>query len=289
MDAQSIVEWVNKFGWEYFKYYPSVYRAIVVRVDDPEERGRIQLRSPAVGHVEAPEVWVPPAFDGAGTSRGSFWPPEVGDAVYVTFQQGNAGRPQCYFGGWYGTRDSEADLPSEFAYTDGRPETRGFVTRGGHRLIFKDTADGELVELAWHKPASGDASREQPAEDRRLSDPDSGAASADRGGGDTSVLRFLADGGIELVDAKSQRVHLKGDGTIYVEDANGNTMTLDDNGVTIDAALIKFGADASSRGMKFEEWKQWAENHKHLTAWGLSDKPIQPPPDNIASEIVKLE
>lgn len=288
MDAASIIEWVNRFGFEYFQYYPSTYKAIVVRNDDPKERGRVQIRCPAVGHTEALNVWVKPSFGGAGTDRGAFWPPEVGDTVYVCFQQGNSGRPQCYFGGYYGAVDSSPDLPSEFAYTDGVPQTRGWVTRGGHRLVFKDTPDSETLELVWHKPGTA---LDKPAVNRRLTSPSDGAASADREDGETAAIRFLPTGNIEIQDKAEQKITLDAENSkIVIEDANGNVVTLDEDGVkVVPAKEISLGGSADTEAMRFKEWEQWAKTHQHPTAWGPSDKPLQPPPANIKSKVVKLE
>jgi hypothetical protein len=286
MDASALIEWVSRFGFEYFQYYPSIYRAMVVRVDDPQERGRVQLRCPQVGHIDAPNVWVPPAFSGAGTNRGQFWPPEVGDTVYVCFQQGNAGRPQCYFGGWYGHVDNASEAPEEFAYTNGVPQTRGLVTRGGHRLIFKDTPDGEQIELVWHKPGSP---LEAPVTNRRLSDPAEGAETPDRSG-DTASLKFLPNGNIEVQDKVEQKITLDAEGSqIVIEDVNGNIVTLDSKGVTVTSKAIQLGEDADTEAMRHTEWEEWAKNHTHNTAWGPSDVPILPPLPSIKSKKVTLE
>lgn len=286
MDASAIIEWISRFGFEYFQYYPGIYRAMVVRVDDPQERGRIQLRCPQVGHIDTPNVWVPPSFSGAGTDRGNFWPPEVGDTVYVCFQQGNAGRPQCYFGGWYGYVGNAPETPGEFGYTDGVPQTRGFVTRGGHRLVFKDTAGDESLELVWHKPGSP---LQKPVTNRRLSNPTEGAETPERSG-DTSSLKFLPNGNIEVQDKVEQKITLDAEGSqIVIEDVNGNIVTCDSNGVTVTSDAIKLGHDADTEAMRFKEWEIWSKAHTHNTAWGPSDKPIVPPPATIKSKKVTLK
>lgn len=286
MNVSTFLEWVSRFGLEYFQYYPGIYRALVVRVDDPQERGRIQLRCPQVGHVDAPNVWVPPSSSGAGTNRGEFWPPDVGDTVYVCFQQGNAGRPQCYFGGFYGYVSNATEAPGEFAYTNGVPQTRGWVTRGGHRLVFKDTPDSEALELIWHKPGSP---LKAPVTNRRLTDPAEGAETPDRSG-ETASLKFLPTGNIEVQDKADQKITLDAEGSqIVIEDANGNIVTCDSEGVTVTSEAIKLGHDADTEAMRFKEWEIWSKAHTHNTAWGPSDKPIVPPPATIKSKKVTLK
>ena len=269
MDAAGIIEWVTRFGFEHFNYYPGLYRGIVVRVDDPQQRGRIQARCLQVGHVDAPEVWIPPAVAGAGIDRGCFWPPEVGDTVHVSFQNGKPGRPQCYFGGYYGYPNNASEAPSEFAYTNDVPQTRGFVTRGGHRLLFKDTPGEESIELIWHKPASA---LQNPVTNRRLSGPADGADTPERSG-DTASLKLLPNGNVVITDKSGQVVTLDAE--------NGNvTVTSDD---------IRLGHDADTSAMRHTEWEKWAANHTHNTAWGPSDKPIVPPPASIKSQKVTLK
>lgn len=286
MSMQTFVEWMTRFGLEHFSYYPGIYRAIVVRVDDPDQRGRIQLRCPAAGHVDAPEVWVPPSIMGAGADRGGFWPPEVGDTVHVCFQQGNSGRPQCYFGGYYGIDNVTAETPSEFEYTNKVPQTRGWVTRGGHRLVFKDTPDSETLELVWHKPASP---LKEAVTNSRLSDPSEGAETPERDG-ETASLKFLPTGNIEVQDKAEQKITLDAEGSqIVIEDANGNIVTLDSKGVTVTSEAMKWGENADTEALRFKEWEIWAKSHTHNTAMGPSDKPIIPPPASIKSKKVTLE
>lgn len=283
MDATAIIEWITQFGLEYFQVYPGLYRGIVTRVDDPEAIGRIQAHVPQVGQSEAPAVWIPPAFNGAGANRGSFWPPEVGDSVYVSFQQGNPGRPQCYIGGWFGG----TELPSEFAYTNDRPETRGWITRRGHSFVFKDTPGEEAVTLTWHKDASAGT---YPGATQQLSGPDSGAASSDRGAGETASLTFNSSGSVEIENKSGSRIVLDSDASsITIEDSNGNSIVLDSSGATIKSNSIKLSDQADSPGMPFTEWFQWALSHQHPSSTGPTGPPVTPPPNSIASQVVTLK
>lgn len=278
-------------GLEHFRLYYGQYRAIVTRNDDPERRGRIQAKVSRV-HSSAPDVWIDPMFDGAGTDRGAFFPPEIGDSVRISFDHGNPAKPVAYSGGWFGGQD----LPREFAYTGGKkiigqtgtvsvPERRGIITRGGHRLTFTDEEGKERVELAWHKRASTDAAAAADSQGDR-------SKSADRTKGETSTVVISPDGDIVLTNSNGSRVTLSSKNkNITVEDENKNIITLDSNGVTIKstkivlkAGKVEVGDGADSPIPRGRELLNWLRTHKHGTAWGPSTPPLDPPPESILSD-----
>jgi len=263
---------MSEFGLEFFRRFYGLYRADVMKVDDPESRGRIQIKCSEVGHSGTINRWVDPSFISAGTERGMFWPPEVGDSVYVSFDRGDAARPKVYFGGWFGDKD----LPKEFGYADKKPKRRGLITRMGHMLVFNEEADKESVELVWHKPGS------QPADPK----------SAPRSGKKAS-LTFDKEGTITLsnknestivMDAKDKKI------TITDKD-NSNTIVIDSKGITIttskdvtinDAANCKINAKkvtiadgADNAAVRGDDMKSWLEKHTHPTAVGPSGPPVQ--------------
>lgn len=240
-------------GLEYFNKYYGTYMGIVQRNDDPTGRGRIQVYCPEAGHQEpGPAVWVLPASSGAGSDRGSFWPPEVGDTVWVAFSQGHSAKPQTYWGGWFG----KDDVPSEFAYDDDKPRKRGMVTRGGHRIIFSDTPGDEFIEIAWFKPDSY---------------PDEEIDTPDRSAGKTAFLKFVEDSIVlQVKDTKTQ---------IIIEDGK----------ITIDAEQVEIATGADTPAVRGNEWLQWAQTHNHGTAWGPSSPPLTPPPQTILSKNTKLK
>lgn len=280
MDVRELIEEITRMGLEYFQVYPGVYRGIVTANDDPQGRGRVQAHVPQVGQAVAPDIWIKPSSQGAGTSRGQFWPPEVGDAVMVSFALGKASRPETYWGGWYGSPGGTSDVPPEVGYGGGSyPVVRGFVTRMGQMMVFSDKDGDERVELIWNQPAAGDEAKT----DR--------SKTAARPGSKTASLKFKNDGTIELLDAASQKMTFDATGnSIKVVDANGNEVTLDSNGATIKSSTIRLGGtDASQPGMRGQDWFQWAVAHTHGTAMGPSGPPIQPPTQSILSNVVKLK
>ncbi len=329
LTAATLIEQIMQYGLEYFKVYHGVYRGIVTDNKDPEQRGRILARVPQVGLSEAPNVWIKPASQGAGVSRGMFWPPEVGDTVFVTFAQGNAARPEAYWGGWFSAPDDVSSVPEEFAYTNEKPETRGLVTRLGQMLLMSDEAGNERIVLQWH--------RSDPL-DLALFDEKS---SADRGSGDLAAMTFKPDGSIELKDINESTILLDGDNQqivvtdvnqntittdsegiaikdlsentltlngdgIEIKDANSNTVILNGSGITvkdnngnsvvlsrsgaeIKATAVKIGSGADAPAMRHTDWETWAKAHTHPTAVGPSGPPIVPPLPTIASQVVKVK
>ncbi len=299
MNFESFLEAFVLKGLENFRKYYGLYRGEVTRNDDPERRGRIQAKVLQVGHQITPDIWIDPAFDGAGAGRGFFGPPEVGDSVRVAFEHGRPDRPVLYVGGWFGGDD----LPAEFAYTEGVkvagvtgvrpvPERRGFVTRKGHRFVFTDEKGKERVEISWHRPAATDAAMSSDAQGVR-------SKTADRERGETSSLVFDADGDVLVVNAAGSKVRLSTKSkNIVIEDENKNVITIDKNGVLVDASRtgkivlksnqVELAAGADAEGVRGPELMTFLRTHTHGTAWGPSSPPLTPPPPTILSKSVKL-
>lgn len=229
-------------GLEQLGRFYGVYRALVTRIDDPDGRGRVQAICPQAGHAAAPDVWIDPA-QGGGDNRGIFWPPEVGDTVYVAFENGWPGRPRLYIGGWYAADPQER--PAEFAPDDqNRPRRRGMITRGGHTLVFDDSPGAEAVTLSWHATAPGDES---------LTDVQ---VSADRTRGRTSSVTFNKDGGIVAVDAAGSQVAMDGAGQVQARSGRGGAkVTLTADKLEVDAPRINHGAAASQAHLRGTEFR----------------------------------
>jgi len=239
-------------GLEYFKRYYGSYMAIVKDNKDPTGRGRIKAYCPEVGQQDpGPAVWIQPTFQGAGKNRGTFWPPEIGDGVWVRFSNGDPSKPKSYEGGWYG----KGEVPAEFATDSDVPDKRGMVTRGGHSVVFSDTPGDERIEITWHKPSATVSDRkETPART-----------------GQTAFLRFTEDSiTLQVKDSKTQ---------IVIEDGK----------ITIDAEQVEIGTGADTPAMRGNEWLQWATSHVHGTAWGPSSPPTNPPPQTILSKNTKVK
>ncbi len=86
-----------------------VYRAIVTDNRDPEARGRLHLRVPA---VESRDVWAELATLMAGDGYGTLFLPEIGDEVLVAFEAGDPDRPYVIGALWGAGERVPAGAPS---------------------------------------------------------------------------------------------------------------------------------------------------------------------------------
>ena len=113
---------------------PGVVIALVDDIDDPQELGRVRLRFPWMGE-DAVSFWARVAAPGAGKDCGVVWIPQVDDEVLVAFEHGDASRPFVIGGLWNGT-----DTPplGDSLVDAGKVKRAGFISRGGHKLVFFD-------------------------------------------------------------------------------------------------------------------------------------------------------
>jgi len=274
------------------RYY-AVYRGEVTSTADPEMRGRVQVLIPGAGQQRPLTVWVDPAFLGASQGRGLFWPPEMGDLVRVGFENGDVDNPSIWLGGWH-TRNA---LPAEFAYDTTQrgspvPRRRGFVTRGGHALLFDDTVGGERVSLTWHASDPGDAYRTDPKK------------SADRATGKTSKIAFDPDGSFQLsvfggykvrVDVTAETVLIEHPGGTKVSLSRGKVEVTSPQAVKLTAPTVEVAASSVILGNggnhpvpRGDSLVQWLATHTHPTGTPNTGPPTIPPTPSLLSPGVKV-
>ena len=286
--VDELLDNLTLYGIEYYGIFPGIYRAIVTDNADPQNRGRIKAQVPAAGHERAPNIWIKASMLGAGPNRGFFWPPEKGDAVYVSFAQGKPDRPELYFGGWFAYPDDESDVPQEVR-PDGVPTARTLTTRMGHVLLFDDADGGERVELIWNKPNTGDEAITDATKTAER------PGSNTRGGGSAS-LKFTSEGSVEITDNANPNQTIKmnaQEGTIEIADKSGNKVILSATGVlvetvgTIDLAGSEL-VPSTEPALKGNAWLTWAGAHTHPSPMGSTLAPTVPPTPSILSRKVKL-
>lgn len=297
------LENMSTHGLEFYRSFYGTYRAFVVRNDDPENRGRIQVTAPPFGQGEALDTWIDSSFPGAGPDRGTFWPPEVGDTVWVRYERGRPDAPQVYYGGWHGVADMPAEFTtSEVSGSDNRvPERRGFVTRAGHMLIFSDVEGEESVRLVRHIPVQGDsfysdrsitATRSEGTWSTLLMEPDGSVRISNDNG--TFISMDATNNDFKIVDENGNSITTDGDG-IKVIDKDGNFISLDKGSanvvtkkdVTVQAKSFttETGSSNLSKGKREsiilgetytqaraqrngKETSAWASAYAHWTAMG---------------------
>jgi uncharacterized protein involved in type VI secretion and phage assembly len=117
------------------------YLAKVVSVQDPDKRNRVQVKLlsfDGVGQQDGP-VWARVAVPFAGSKRGAFMMPDVGDEVLVNYINGDSRFPVIVGGLWNGA--------------DAAPETLGgggdavdrwtIVGKKGTRIAIEEEASGQ--------------------------------------------------------------------------------------------------------------------------------------------------
>ncbi len=263
---------LDNFGLEAFRKFYGTYRAFVADNADPEQRGRIKAYSPDLGQSRTnfPDVWIDPAFAGAGTSRGTFAPPEIGDCVRLFFATGEASQPIMYVGGWHGS----GEVPSELAYaSNGYPERRGFVTRMGHAVSFNDESGSEEIRIAWHKASEADAARTDKS------------VTADRSSGETATITFNSSG-ITITDKDQNKIQLNG-GNCEITLSSGFTVT--GSSSDLSTTTVNLGSGASASAVLGEQLLTYLQTHTHPTGVGPSGPPIVPPTSSLLSTSVKLK
>jgi len=177
------------------KYFGK-YRGFVVDNDDPHQMGRLRLNVPAV-LGESQTGWALPCLPFGGLAdQGLFVIPEVGAQVWVEFEGGNLNSPI-----WTGTFwQKSGDAPAEAAQSP--PTTRVLKTPAGHILQFDDKEGEERFRL--YHPS----------------------------GTETSVNE---KGTVALIDSKGNSLTLDAEsGEIVLEEANGNTLTMNSTGATLE-------------------------------------------------------
>lgn len=281
--AEDILDNIVRHGIEFYRVYPGLYRAVVTRNDDPRKQGRIQAHVSSM-QERAPDIWIKAAMFGAGDGRGVFWPPEVGDPVYVSFAQGQPGRPECYIGGWFGYRDNASDVPDGLGYSGDYADIRGMVTRMGHKVIFSDADGDERVEIVWNKPNSSDEAKRDRAKT-------AGTGSNTQGGG-TASLKFTSDGSIEITDNANPSQTIKMDaqsGTIEIADKNGNKVTLSATGAKVESTAIDLGGNAVEPTFLGNQTLAWLARHQHGHSMGPTVAPLEPPTSALLTTVVKVK
>lgn len=110
------------------------YRGTVTDNADPNNRGRIRAKVPEVlGDVDS--GWCNACVPYAGSDKGWFVIPEVGDVVWIEFEAGDPSRP-VWVGSWFG----DGDLPNDPAGSQATTQTKIFKSASGLIIDLDDNA-----------------------------------------------------------------------------------------------------------------------------------------------------
>ncbi len=117
-----------------------VIPGIVSNLKDPETLGRVKVTFPWLSD-ESETDWVRVLSFYAGSDRGVFFPPEVGDEVLVVFQKGNVNAPYVIGSLW----SNKAKPPEKNA--DGKNNVKLIKTRAGHEITLNDDTSKAKIEI----------------------------------------------------------------------------------------------------------------------------------------------
>ncbi len=236
------------------------YRGFVVDNEDPERRGRLRLRVPAV-LADAVTGWALPCLPFGGLpQQGLFTVPGVDAQVWVEFEGGDLSCPIWTGTFWQQSGDSPA--PAERT----APTARILQTPSGHRLVFDDEAGEERISIEHASGAVFEI------------------------GADGSVVTTNVEGAKVQLDATAKQVLIEdgqgnqitmtSSGTAVV-DVNGNQVEMTSGGVTVRGQLViveggqvALGGEGGEPVIKGQSFLQLFASHIHPTPAGPSSPPI---------------
>lgn len=121
-----------------------VYPAEVQDIVDPDQQGRIRVRLPWSPDNDGSgyEAWARLAVLMAGASRGTWFIPDAGDEVLVSFEGGDPRRPYVVGALWNGQ-----DAPPEQMDSAGNNYLKTIATRRDIRITLDDTEGQETLTI----------------------------------------------------------------------------------------------------------------------------------------------
>lgn len=121
-----------------------VYTAIVTDVVDPDGQGRVKVKLPWAPDEDGItyDAWARLATMMAGADRGTWFIPDVGDEVLVSFEAGDPDRPVVIGALWNG-----ADAPPEQMDGGGENDIKAIHSRNDVRLVFDDKDGSESFTI----------------------------------------------------------------------------------------------------------------------------------------------
>lgn len=133
---------LQRFGLEAMNRYYGMYRAFVVDNNDPEKCGRLKLEIPQIYGKEIHDYWAWSFGMSAGTNVGFFAVPNVGDMVWVAFENGDPAYPIWSYG-HFAQNDLMEKAKSDY------PQKKVFRTTSGNQI----TSDDKNKKLEFEQAA----------------------------------------------------------------------------------------------------------------------------------------
>jgi len=231
---------------------------IVRDIKDPDHLGRVKVDFPWMADASATvsvsgsddrahSYWARIATLSAGSNRGTFFIPEVGDEVLVAFEHGDVNRPFVLGALW-----NSDDAPPETMDGSGKNNVRSIRSRSGHIITLNDDSDNQKEQIqiksqGGHSVTLDDDGGQGKIEVKTksghtmtLDDAGSKVTIADKSG---NKLEFDANAGSLAVEA-SGNTDQKVGGNLSITVTGSATLSAT-AGVTIDSSSVKLGTGAS--------------------------------------------
>ena len=124
---------------------PGAFLAVVINVMDPENRNRVQVRVFNADGVNGQDgaVWARVAVPFAGSNRGAFFMPDVGDEVLVVYLSGDSRFPVVIGGLWNG-HDS---APDSFGGSGNSVDRWTITGKAGTKIAIIEDSSGPTIEF----------------------------------------------------------------------------------------------------------------------------------------------
>lgn len=246
------------------QHYWGKYRAFVADNQDPEQRARLKLQIPAV-LGDADSDWALPCLPfGGSVGHGWYAVPEVGAQLWAEFEGGDLHRPI-----WVGTFwQQQGDAPTGEGQSHPEAAVRLLQTPSGHVLQFDDQQGAEKIRL--HHCGGAE-----------LLIDEAGSVALTDGGG-ARVTLDAQSGKLVVEDANGNSLTLDSSG-IRADDTNGNHIQMSSSGVTvkgaqvvIDGSFVSLGGAGGEPLIKGTSLLTMFNTHMHSTSLGPSGPPLVP-------------
>jgi phage protein D len=192
---------------------------VVTDNKDPENMGRVKVKYPWLDDILT-SYWARTVSQMAGSSRGMFNLPEIGDEVLVAFEMGEITSPYVLGMLWNGV-DALPTVDGNPTLKDGKVNRRGFVTRIGHQMTYDDTDDkGNITFLTKgaHRITFDDANQQ-------VNMTTTGKHTFTMDDKNLNIQAKTNGGHLLILDDQNHQIHVK--------TTNGLEMLMNDNGPCI--------------------------------------------------------
>lgn len=138
---------IQEYGLESLGVYYGVYRGFIVKNEDPEFLGRVQLQCPQVwGEDQTLDYWAYSKGMYCGTGIGMFAIPNIGDMVWISFEGGNPRFPVWEYG-HFAKPNGTSDVPSDWKNNGNKPTKQVWQSTSGHRIELDDKDGSEVIRI----------------------------------------------------------------------------------------------------------------------------------------------